>query len=304
MIDAADFLRAPVTLEGTVPFQPLPVQHVIGFGQSQTARLFWSLVHAGQNRKPDGALVFDGILAGVGGSLGGCIVFTDDETPQQHPGLPALPIFYEYQPCPGHLPPDGKYITIQTQSDIGWAYADRNQTSRYRHYELAGIAHIPPDIIDLRLAGATRQNPVSFRPFFKAALRNLADWIVANRPPPDSTYVEGKMNSDGEFEFVTDADGNVKGGVRLPHMPAILDNGEPAGAPLGVYGGLEDSKDVFVWLGGTFEPFSNEELAKRYPDRDVYVERVSKAADALLAERFILEEDHDAYIKAAQRWRR
>jgi hypothetical protein len=56
-------------------------------------------------------------------------------------------------------------------------------------------------------------------------------------------------------------------------------------------------------LGGTFEPFSAQELAARYPSRDDYVQLVSKAAAALLPDRFLLQEDHDAYIQAAKRWR-
>ena len=47
------------------------------------------------------------------------------------------------------------------------------------------------------------------------------------------------MSSDGRFRLATDADGNVKGGVRLPHMPTVLPNGERVGAPRGVYGGLD-----------------------------------------------------------------
>ena len=57
-------------------------------------------------------------------------------------------------------------------------------------------------------------------------------------------------------------------------------------------------------IGGTFEPFSAEELARRYPTREIYVDLVRKAAAHLLAGRYILQEDHDAYIRAAEnhRW--
>ena len=40
-------------------------------------------------------------------------------------------------------------------------------------------------------------------------------------------------------ENARDADGHVKGGLRLPHMPAALPNGEQAGAPLGIYRGTD-----------------------------------------------------------------
>lgn len=158
----------------------------------------------------------------------------------------------------------------------------------------------------MRLFGATRQNPASFRPVFKAMLRNLVEWIVAGKAPPDSRYIEGTVESEGRFHFATDTDGNVTGGLRLPHMPTVLPNGEQAGAPLGVYGELDPDYlnpfNLFAWLGGTFEPFSAQELAARYPSPETYVQLVRNAAAALLADRLILQEDHDAYLQAAKRW--
>ena len=310
--DAARFLREPSKFEGAVPFRPKAVGRVIGFGQSQTAALLRELVRSGQNREKGGALIFQGILAGVGAGM--CTRLNNDETPGPGPG-PTNPTFQERVPCGGPLPEEGKYIAIETESDIGTqpgrglfgGYLARHQTPSYRQYELAGVAHIPPDIIDMRLAGATRQNPVSFRPVFKAMLRNLVEWNVSGTAPPDSRYIEGSVDREGSFQFATDADGNVKAGLRLPHMPTVLGSGERVGAPLGVYRGLDPdflkAFNLFAWIGGTFAPFSAQELAARYPSHEDYVQLVSKAAASLLADRFILQEDYDAYIQAAKRWR-
>ncbi len=118
-------------------------------------------------------------------------------------------------------------------------------------------------------------------------------------------YIEGRVDADGHMHIATDADGNAKGGVRLPHMPTVLANGDQVGAPLGVYTGLDpdylDPFNAYPWLGGTFKPFSPRELATRYPSREVYVVRVEKAAAALLADRFILREDYEAYVRSAKR---
>jgi Alpha/beta hydrolase domain len=310
--DAARFLRQPSTLEGAVPFRPHAVGQVIGFGQSQTARLLREMVRSGQNRQKSGALLFDGILAGVG--AGNCWILDNDDTSRPGPG-PTNPTFSTTMPCGEPLPEDGKFIAIEAESDVGGgtdaipltAYLTRHQTPSYRQYELAGVAHIPPDIIDMRLFGATRQNPVSFRPVYKAMLRNLVEWIVSGTAPPDSRYIEGNVESEGRFHFATDADGNVTGGLRLPHMPTVLQNGERAGAPLGVYGGLDpdylEPFNLFAWIGGTFAPFSAQELATRYPNPETYVQLIRNAAAALLADRFILQEDYDAYLQAAKRWR-
>ena len=40
-------------------------------------------------------------------------------------------------------------------------------------------------ILGLELTGAKRQNPISFRPVFKATLRNLVEWIETGKEPPD-----------------------------------------------------------------------------------------------------------------------
>ena len=91
----------------------------------------------------------------------------------------------------------------------------------------------------------------------------------------------------------------------MPHMPTVLSNGEIAGAPLGRYTGLDldfdPETDIYSRIGGTFTPFSGEELSRRYPTIEIYVDRVRKAADALLADRYILPEDRDAFVRSAER---
>ncbi len=300
--DAARFLRNPDKIKGDLPLRPNAVDRVIGFGQSQTASLLLEFVRAGQNREDDGALVFDGVLAGV---HAGCLLLTNDETPRPGPG-PAIPSFEEFVHCDDPLPEDGKFISILSQSDLNafQSYMTRHETPNFRQYELAGVAHIPPDVVGLKVIGATRQNPASFKPPFKAMLRNLVEWIVSDTAPPEPRYIEGRVDADGHMHIATDADGNAKGGVRLPHMPTVLPSGEQVGAPLGVYTGLDpdylDSPNLYPWIGGTFKPFSKQELAARYPSREVYVARVEKAAAALLADRFILQEDYEAYVRSAK----
>ncbi len=303
--DAARFLRGPGTLEGNVPYRPAPVGRMIGFGQSQTAMLLREIVRSGKNRDVGGSLIFDGILVGVGGSR--CLTLNNNETPRPAPG-PTNPTFFRGAICADPLPADGKFISILTQTEVGSnrykGHLARHQTATYRQYELPGVAHIPADTVDLRQVGAPEQNPASFRPVFKAMLRNLVDWIASGKTPPDSRYIAGEADREGRFRPATDADGNVKGGVRLPHMATVLPSGERAGAPLGVYGGINRAHlkplNRFALNGGTFKPFSAEKLAARYPNHDGYVQLVRNAAAALLAERFILKEDYDAYIAAAQ----
>lgn len=302
--DAVRFLRDPNKIEGNFVLLLGAVDHVVGYGHSQTGALLLEFFRSGQNREADGALVFDGGLAGV---HIGCLIPTNEK--QTRSGLSPFVPFEKRVYCDGPPPDDGKLIALQSETDVENLRSDltRFKTDNFRQYELAGIAHIPTDMIGLKTMGADRQNPVSFKPAFKAMLRNLVDWIATDTPPPAPRYIEGQVDANGDMHIVRDSDGNAKGGVRLPHMPVVLPNGERAGAPLGVYTGLdldyEDPLNVFPLIGGTFEPFSEEELSARYPSREAYAARVEKAAAALLAERFILPEDYEAYVRAAERGR-
>ena len=93
-------------------------------------------------------------------------------------------------------------------------------------------------MIDTRLVGATRQNPVSYRPVFKAMLHNLVEWIVSGTAPPDSRYIEGTVDSEGGSTSRLMSMEMSRGPCGSP-MPTALRNGERAGAPLGVYAGLD-----------------------------------------------------------------
>ncbi len=300
--DAARFLRDPSVLHSDLSFAPEPVAWTIAFGQSQTGSLLLEFMRRGDNREANDEAIYDGIFAGV---HVGCLVLNNDSTPRPPPG-PTIPRFSALELCDDPLPSDGKFISLLTESDVAGfqSHLTRHDSPNFRQYEMAGVAHISPEIASLRQMGARRQNPVGFRPVFKAKLHNLAEWIKSDKLPPAPKYLEGAIDPDGSMAYATDADGNVKGGIRLPHMPTELPNGQTVGAPLGVYAGLDpdyDYSNPYPWIGGTFEPFSPEELARRYPGREDYVRRVEGAAAALLADRFILEEDYQAYVAAAQR---
>jgi hypothetical protein len=58
---------------------------------------------------------------------------------------------------------------------------------------------------------------------------------------------------------------------------------------------------LFFLISGTFAPFSQDRIRALYPNHDAYVSAVSLAAKDLMAKRYILQEDADAYIEAAAR---
>jgi hypothetical protein len=104
-------------------------------------------------------------------------------------------------------------------------------------------------------------------------------------------------------EAARDADGNAKGGVRLPHMTSALTDGRKAGAPLGQYTGFAfdyvESNFFFV-ISGTFKPFPPEKIRELYPNHTTYVDAVTASTEDLVTKRYILPEAAEAYIEAAK----
>ena len=225
----------------------------------------------------------------------------------------SLPHFGFLGDC-GPLPTHGQHapvIMLASETDMvsatalglgKGAFFARNPTDpNWRHYEMAGVAHIPEPIVAL---GQPNQNSADPRPLFRAAFDNLARWARSgkhgNKPPP-SRYFQGYVDASDAFIPTKDADGHFAGGVRLPHVESQV-QGRVAGAPLGNYGPLNavEPFNVFVFLGGTFERFNDQELLARYPTRHGYVKRVKRAADDLEERDYITRKDRKALIKAAE----
>ena len=103
-----------------------------------------------------------------------------------------------------------------------------------------------------------------------------------------------------------DADGNERAGLRLPHLAA----------PLRTYTGVNVYRDMPTELcdrDGMFVPFARtraerEEtgdprpsLEERYGTRAAYVDKVRAAAAALVEGRYLLQEDAERYVAAAEK---
>jgi Alpha/beta hydrolase domain len=281
--DAAALAREPGRFLPEAPAS----DRLIAYGFSQTGALLREWLYKGRNTEA-GAPTFEGVL--VGGAGGSC-----------------LNLAASWEACEGAVSDAAKVISLLPQTDVErGGFAERGDHSDYRVIEIAGVSHIPAAAADFRGDGMPEQNPVSFGPVFRAALVNLQQWLDGVEPPP-SVAIELEDTPSAEFGgspvrlAAVDADGNAKGGVRLPHMPA--EDGTSAGAPLGRYTGFAlDRKDenFYFVLSGVFEPFPPEKLAELYPDQDAYVEKVAASAQALAEARYILPEDAEAYVDAAK----
>ncbi len=295
--DAAEVLRDAAQLArntGWIPYpagfdRPPAASRVVAFGYGEPAALLrW--FHAGRENTREG-LAFDGtILAAIESVCAG----------------PAAPL--AFSPCDETTADGGKVSVVHTQTDVErGAFLAGGDTGDYRVIELAGTSRLPVPRRDLRALGNPAQNPIGLGPALRAVHHNLLAWIKGT-PPPPSRYltrldVPPATNPDGtrSVPLAVDADGNALGGVRLPHLPSIS-RGMPRGAPLGAYGGLlRDTADPLLSESGTFTRFPESRLRELYPTHEDYVERVTRAADRLLARRYLLKAGRDAYVRAARR---
>lgn len=287
--DAATLARNPAShLPADVGTAPSSGK-VVAYGYSQTGALLrgWYFDHLNTQ---GGTPVFDGAL--VAGASGWCKDLATSGG----------------KDCPGVLADGGKVIVLLPETDVEWGgYTERGEHPDYRVIEIAGVSHIPASAADFRSHGMPEQNPVGFEPVFRAALVNLQEWLNGRDPPPSiaielSDAPPRDLDGAPVRAAALDADGNAKGGVRLPHMSTLLASGMKAGAPLGHYTGFAwdyEKSNIFFTMSGTFTPFPEDKLRVLYPTRDAYVSAVSLAAKELASQRYILEEDADAYVKAA-----
>lgn len=289
--DAADYMRAP-NVAGLDVEAPGAAAHVVAWGFSQTGMFQRGFMRDGHNLHADESLVYDGFVVAEGGTM--CWI-----------RLPDFP-FSNFEPCFG--PPnlgEAKVIAIHTQSELDllagfFARDPENAVANYRVWEVPGVAHLPTAVLDLSHMGATVQNPAHARGVFKAAFFHMKAWLQDGTEPPPNQYIDGTVDEAGTFTATVDADGNATGGIRMPHMPSVVD-GQDAGAPTGTYLGIDPASfammpfNLDIAAGGSYVRFSDEELMTRYPTEDVYRARVTAAADALLAAGYIMEEDRDYY---------
>jgi hypothetical protein len=295
LLDAARLLKNPVQYPGKS--RPARVDTVLSSGYSQGGALQLELLAEGLDPRK----IYDGHLVQMIGF--GC--WKRDDAP---------PHFGFLADC-SRLPVAGRHapvIMLASETDMisatalglgkGAFFARNAVDPDWRQYEMAGISHIPEPIVAL---GLPNQNSADARPLFRAAVDNLARWARGKRgkEPPPSRYFHGYVDANDAFIPTPDLDGHFAGGVRLPHVQSHV-HGRAAGAPLGNYtpfnsSGL-DPFNVFVFLGGAFTRFSDEELLARYPTRQEYVKRVKRVADDLAARDYITGRDRRALIKAAE----
>jgi hypothetical protein len=200
---------------------------------------------------------------------------------------------------------DVPVIRIHSTSDFSWfgldgRTPDSDELGRQsRLYEVAGACHyfkyapptgeapspgrgaadgeggVPvgaPDWL-ASFGPGTRQNDLPVRLLVSAAFANMYSWTRGGPPPPRAPRYE--TTADGKL--VRDAQGNVRGGVRLPYLEA----------PSTVYGSGEGDFAFF----GYARPFGGAQLQQLYGTHEAYLAKFRAALDRSVAERWLLADD-------------
>ena len=188
---------------------------------------------------------------------------------------------------------DVPVLVLETESDvlgvINYAKARQDDTDRFRLWEVAGTAHADRTIVGSVADTLDCGVPINDGPqrfLVRTALRALDGWMADGEAPPEAERLEVQGGA-----FRRDADGIVLGGVRTPlvDVPVAALSGEP-----GPQGGV-----ICLLLGST-KPLPPERLAALYPSRDDYLEAYEDATDDAIGAGFLLEEDREAVLDAAE----
>jgi hypothetical protein len=365
----------------TLRENPALSRRVIGYGYSQSARLFRDFVRDGFNADERGRQAFDALMISSAGAGGGSFnhrfampgqagnsvlsilrpvdipPFTDEGLLARANATRTTPrIFYTFSSTEYWA----RAGALTHTTDDGLRDVPLGANSRL--YFLTGTPHASgplPSRRGLRYQGY--ENGVNFaeqRWAQRALLLDLDDWVAKGTTPPPSRYptiARGELvardaitfpaipglpfapylppvfrldfgSAFGTTRIITseppvvgapytvllpqvDADGNDRGGVRLPEVTV----------PLGTHTGWNMSVPplsglrYLAGLIGSFEPFARTRaereangdprlsIDERYKSRDDYLDRIKRAADDLVKERFMLSADVPAVVERAGR---
>lgn len=269
------------------PDQPDPLaglsrEHVVAVGESQSAFRLTSFINGVHPLRP----VFDGFLVHSRGGGAAPIVAGTDGLRSSIEG--AIRIRDDL---------DTPVMIFTTETDLtrlGYASARQRDSELVHSWEIAGTAHADAFLLggDPRGAGDALgcAAPVNDGPqhlALKAALAHLVGWVVDGTTPPTGAPIE--LTDDGEIE--RDADGNARGGIRLPpvEVPAASHSGDPSGEGL-------------CALFGSTVAFAPEELQARYGTKDDYLAQIDDALDRAVDAGFLLDADRETALDEAREY--
>jgi hypothetical protein len=162
--------------------------------------------------------------------------------------------------------------------------------------ELAAISGVSPDyvlsVIDAFDCVETHPliyaNPLDWNPVLRALFVAMGEWITNDTPPPPSMWLTPTVGEAryGDASIKRDSVGNALGGIRLPDVE--VGRGR-------FYGVSPDSPPA----GGIIFAGAYVDRHNRFRNHGAYVSAFAAQANALLANRLLLNDDHEALITSA-----
>lgn len=198
---------------------------------------------------------------------------------------------------------DFDYFTNSSYNPFARAPDSDDPWNRTRRYEVAGAQHAPlpppeegaaippfwrPEFTACFKSqypqGAKSNDMIFFRPVYEIAVIHMEEWITKNISPPRAPWIViGKDTRHAEL----DENGNAVGGLRMPDLQV----------PVATYG----VGDKECRLGGYMKPFSTEKLRAMYGAKANYLNFYSRAADAMVDQRWMLRESAERLKQHARR---
>src|SRR6266508_723960 len=243
----------------------LPVQMVIAIGQSQSAGRLGIYLNAIHVRDP----IYDGAVLASGGQI-----IRNDLT------VPVIKLLTETEFAMNSvnqipvLQPDTDKIRI-------WPVAGSSHSEQYSLLSRAAFLKRDLNLQAFDGCATPARSRVPNRFVYNAAVDAIVQLNRTGKQPPHAPPMQVLTASPPSI--ARDQYGNGLGGIRLAEMevPVAHEGGETCG------------------LGGSHVPFDTATLNALYPNHGAYVSAVVHAANASVADGFVLPEDTEATITKA-----
>jgi Alpha/beta hydrolase domain len=201
---------------------------------------------------------------------------------------------------------DVPVLVFNTETDVGSLQARQADSDLYRLWEVAGTAHFDQyglmtggtdtggrssvaEWFDTMLhptnqpsPGFTCASPINAGPqtfVLRSAVAHLDRWVAGGTPPPRAPRLE--TISISPIEYVLDANGNVRGGIRTPAVDA----------PVATLSGLGQAGSQFCFLFGTTVPLMADQLEALYGSHSGFTAAWGRATVRAFVGGFLRPED-------------
>ncbi|HEY2357495.1 MAG TPA: alpha/beta hydrolase domain-containing protein [Phenylobacterium sp.] len=272
---AARLLRDGPTSDGPDPLDGVRPSTVVATGVSQSAIRLATYVNTAH---PHDA-IFDGFYLTV--HVGMCAPL--DEITLQEQMAPAADGGFVAS-CRIHDRGDVPILVLTTEFEALYNHAaPQPDTDTYRHWQIAGGAHV-----HAKLSAEGRKifrrdgvqfflqpsdlNAVDWSYVGDGGLRWIVRWAREGKAPPRFPPIEIVAAADGRPVLSRGPGGNVNGGIRLPEVAAAT--------------GVHLGAGKLPWLagtGGVSQLFDAAEMARLHGDRRTFLSKWDAAVDDLVA---------------------